>query len=146
MSQANKQLVIDHIALSWNTGMFEEDRKLISPSFYYQTTFTNEIMNRDEYFDFIQHLRESIPELEVEIEEIMSEGDRVITHASFIGTVKKPVFGLPASDKIIAFPVASFWELGNGKIKSLNTLIDIAGLERQVGTDVEFDRPLSLKE
>ena len=145
MSQENKQLVIDHIALSWNAGQYEECKQLISPSFYYQTTFTNDILNRDEYIKFIISLREAIPDLMVEVEDIMSEGDRVITHTSFIGTVNTPVFGLPASDRIIAFPAASFWGVSGGKIKSLNTMINISDVERQVGTDVDIERPLPIK-
>lgn len=145
MSEANKQLVLDHIAWSWNEGRFDEFRELVSANFYYQTTFTNEIMNLEEYINFITYLREAIPGLIVEVEEIMSEADRVITHTSFIGAIKKPVFGLPVSDKIIAFPAASFWLIRNGKIKSLNTMINISEIERQLGIDLEYDRPLSLK-
>ncbi len=144
MTQENRQLVIDHIALSWNAGKLGESKQLISPSFYYQTTFANEILNRDEYIEFIAYLREAIPDLVVEVEEVMSEGARVMTHTSFIGTVKKPVFGLPVSDNIIAFPAVSFWDVANGKIKSLNTMINISEIERQIGTGIEYDRPLSL--
>ncbi|WP_126456813.1 ester cyclase [Sulfuriflexus mobilis] len=142
MSKANKQLVLDHISWSWNEGKFDQFREVVSPSFYYQTTFTSEILNLEDYIEFITELREAIPGLIVEIEEIMSEGDRVMTHTSFIGAVKKPVFGLPVSDKIIAFPAASFWEIRHGKIKSLNTMINISEIERQIGIDLEFDRPL----
>ena len=145
MSEANKQLVLDQISRSWNEGKFDEFRELVSPTFYYQTTFTNEILNLEEYIKFITYLREAIPGVIVEVEEIMSEGDRVITHTSFIGAVKKPVFGLPVSDKIIAFPAASFWRISNGKIKSLNTMINISEIERQLGVELEYERPLSLK-
>jgi len=132
----NEQLVIDHINLVWNEGEFSTLKGLVSSGFYYQTTFTDDILNLEQYIAFAEAFRESMPELSVIIEETMVKGARVMTHVSFSGIIEKAVFGIPTSDRIIAFPAVSFWEVRHGKIGSLDTLIDITGISRQVGVPI----------
>jgi len=132
----NEQLVIDHINLAWNEGEFATLKGLVSSGFYYQTTFTDDILNLEQYIGFAEAFRESMPDLSVIIEETMSKGGRVMTHVSFSGTIEKEIFGIPASNHIIAFPAVSFWEIRHHKITSLNTLVDLTGISRQVGVPI----------
>ena len=132
----NEQLVLDHLNLTWNEGEFSTLRGLVTSGFYYQTTFTDDILNFDQYIAYVEVFRDAIPDLSVVIEETMVSGDRVMSHTSFSGVIEKPIFGIPASDRIIAFPAVSFWEIRHGKIASLDTLIDITGISRQVGIPI----------
>lgn len=132
----NEQLVINHLNLTWNEGEFETLRGLVSSGFYYQTTFTDDILNFEQYIAFAEVFREAMPELSVIIEETMVSGARVMSHTSFSGVIEKPIFGIPASDHIIAFPAVSFWAIRHGKVANLNTLIDITGISRQVGIPI----------
>lgn len=127
-----KSLVIEFLNLSWNKGEFDRLGELVMPNFFYQTTFTDKILNLSQYIEFVSIFRQSMPELILDVEEVMCEGDRLMTHVSFSGVVEQPFFGIPASDKIIAFPAVSLWEVKENKICSLNTLIDIRGVERQL--------------
>ena len=138
----NEQLVIDHLNLAWNEGEFSTLRGLVTPGFYYQTTFTDDILNLEQYIAFVDSFREAMPELEVTIEETMVSGDRVMSHTSFMGTLEKTIFGIPASDRIIAFPAISFWDIRHTKIACLNTMIDITGISRQVGIPIAPDMTL----
>ena len=132
----NEQLVVDHLNLTWNEGEFSTLRGLVTSGFYYQTTFTDDILSLEQYISFAETFREAIPDLSVVIEETMAKGNRVISHTSFSGVIEKPIFGIPASDNIIAFPAVSFWEIRHNKIANLNTLIDITGISRQVGVPI----------
>lgn len=131
-----KMLVKEFLDLSWNKGNFEAIKNLAAPNFYYQTTFTENILNIHKYIDFVSAFREAMPELVLEVEETMCEDTRLMTHVSFHGTVEKSFYGIPASDKIIAFPAVSLWEINNSKVQSLNTLIDIRGVERQLNVNL----------
>lgn len=140
-----KQLILQHIDLSWNKGNFAKTKALLADTFYYKTTFTDEILDSSRYIEFIGTLREAIPDLSVEVELIMSEKNNVMTQTSFIGEVLHPFYGIPASNKIITFPAISIWDVVDNKIKSVDTLIDITGVSRQLGTPVIPEKPLKLR-
>ena len=138
----NKKLVLQHIDLSWNRGEFDRVQDILSENFHYKTTFTNEILDAEQYIRFIQKFREAIPDISVEVELIMSEDSHVMTQISFFGTVQKMIFGIPASDKVITFNAVSIWEISLNRISNLDTLIDVSGLERQVGLAMSPLTPL----
>ncbi|MDH5392045.1 MAG: ester cyclase [Gammaproteobacteria bacterium] len=144
-STDNKALVLEHLDLSWNKGDFGKIKDFLSKRFFYKTTFTDEILDTKQYIDFINVLREAIPDLSVELELIMADKQHVMTQVSFLGAVVKAFYGIPASNKIITFPAVSIWEIDDGKIISLDTLIDMSGLERQIGTTVRPQIPLNIR-
>jgi len=140
--ESNKEIVSRQLQLSWNEGKFEQLRDSVLPDFYYKTTFTDDILNLEQYIYFIQMFRDAMPDLSVDLEEIMSEGDRVMSYVSFSGAVTKPLLKIPASDKIIMFPAVSFWTIKQDKIANLETMIDISGVERQLGVNLSSESAL----
>jgi len=142
----NKQLILNHIEMSWNKGELKQISNFLSESFYYKTTFTDEILNATQYINFIATLRKSIPDLSVDIELIMAEKNHVMTQVSFIGEVANPFYGIPSSNKIITFPAASIWEVEENKITSLDTLIDMTSVSRQTGFQVSPQIPLHTRQ
>lgn len=142
MSDKSESVVLAYLHLSWNSGMFHLIRNLLSLDFHYKTTFADETLNLDQYIEFIKTFRRAIPDLVIQIDEVMSKKDRVITGKRFSGIIRKPIFGIPASETLITFPVVSLWKVNKGKITSLNTLMDIAGIERQLKTNLHPDKPL----
>lgn len=134
MKNDNKELVSQFLDLSWRKGNIQQLKAISTDNFYYQTTFTDEILSLEQYFEYIVTFRTSMPDIMLHIEETMSEGNRVMTHISFSGTVKEPFYGIPATDNIIAFTAVSLWDIKHDKIASLNTLIDIRGIEHQLKT------------
>ena len=141
----NKNIILQHLNMSWNKGEFENLKNLLSDCFYYKTTFTDEILDAAQYIRFIKTLREAIPNLSVDVEMVMSDNKYVMTQVSFIGEVSKSIYGIPASSRLITFPAISIWEIENNKIISLDTLIDITGISRQIGAPVTPQIPLNTR-
>jgi len=132
MDEENKDLVRRHIELSWNKGKFNLLQQLVSKRFRYQTTFKDGFKNFDEYTEYVSEIRNAVPDLEVSVEEIMAEDNKVITFSTFAGSFTKPLFGMPANGKVIAFSGASVWTIHKGKIESQTTMVDLMGLQRQL--------------
>ena len=145
MAIDNKQLVLQHLDLSWNRGEFDKIKDFLADNFFYKTTFTDEILNREQYIQFIEGFRQAIPDLNIEVELIMSEASHVMSQISFFGVVEHPIYGIPASDRVITFNAVSIWEINFNKIISLDTLIDIMGLERQIGHHISPLKPLRVR-
>jgi len=143
-AEANKQVVVDHLNLAWNQGEFNELANHVTKNFYYQTTFTDNILNFEQYVQYVKSFREAIPDINLDIEEVMAENGRVMSHVSFSGTVQKSVFGIPASDRIIAFPAISLWDVRQGKVASLSTLVDMTSVSRQVGVSLDPEETIKI--
>ena len=132
MSSDNKSLVAKHIDLSWNKGKYNLLQHIVAKGFRYQTTFKDGFRDFEGYVEYVESIRRAVPDLEVTIEEIMAEDDKVITFSTFCGSFNKPLFGMPANGKIIAFSAASVWIIYRGKIMEQTTMVDLAGLQKQL--------------
>ncbi|CCK77099.1 MAG: ester cyclase [Oleispira antarctica] len=132
MTSVNKSLVEKHIDLSWNKGKYGLLQQIVAKGFRYQTTFKDGFRDFEGYVEYVEDIRRAVPDLEVIVEEIMSEDDKVITFSTFCGSFNKPLFGMPANGKIIAFSAASVWIIHRGKIKEQTTMVDLAGLQKQL--------------
>ena len=132
MSAENKSLVEKHIDLSWNKGKFGLLNQIVGKGFRYQTTFKDGYRDFDGYVEYVEDIRRAVPDLEVIIEEIMAEDNKVITFSTFCGSFNKSLFGMPANGKVIAFSAASIWIIHRGKVVEQTTMIDLAGLQKQL--------------
>jgi steroid delta-isomerase-like uncharacterized protein len=132
MSSENKRLIEKHIDLSWNKGKYALLQQIVAKGFRYQTTFKDDFRDFNGYIEYVEDIRRSVPDLEVTVEEIMSEDDKVITFSTFCGSFNKPLFGMPANGKIIAFSAASVWTVYRGKVIEQTTMVDLGGLQKQL--------------
>lgn len=140
--EENKKLTAKFIELTWNQGHLNLARKLVRRDFSYHISLMNQTFGYDIAAQVIQVIRNSMEDFEVTIEEIVAEGDKVVTQSSFCGTLVKPMFGFQPSANIITFAAVSFWQCKKGQIQSLNTLLDTTDLMRQMQRDgkvLEFD-------
>ena len=85
MSTENKALIEKHIDLSWNKGKYGLLQQIVAKGFRYQTTFKDDFKGFNDYVEYVEDIRRSVPDLEVTIEEIMAEEDKVITFSTFCG-------------------------------------------------------------
>jgi steroid delta-isomerase-like uncharacterized protein len=132
MSSENKRLIEKHIDLSWNKGKYALLQQIVAKGFRYQTTFKDDFRDFEGYVEYVEDIRRSVPDLEVTVEEIMAEDDKVITFSTFCGSFNKPLFGMPANGKIIAFSAASVWTIYRGKVIEQTTMVDLGGLQKQL--------------
>lgn len=146
MSTDNKNLVLQHFDLFWNQGEFDRIGDFLAADFHYKTTFTAEILDAGQYVEFIRQFRQAIPDIRVDVDLVLADEDHAMTQASFFGIVQQPVYGIPPSEKIITFNAMSIWKIKARRIGRLETLIDIAGLERQIGRSISPFRPLKVRQ
>jgi steroid delta-isomerase-like uncharacterized protein len=140
--QDNKKLVLKFIELTWNQGRFNLARSLVSRDFTYHASLLNQTFEFDMAAKVMQVIRHSMEDFEVMIEEVVAEGDQVVTQSSFCGTLIKPMFGFQPSKNVVTFAAVSFWQIKKGQIHSSSTLLDTAELMRQMnneGKEIELD-------
>lgn len=140
--EENKKLVEKFIELTWNQGRFNLARNLVRRDFKYHASLLNQTFEYSMAAQVIQHVRDSMEDFEVMVEDVIAEGDRVVTQSSFCGTLVKPMFGFKPSSNVVTFAAVSFWQVKKGQVQSLSTLLDTAELMRQMhheGKHLELD-------
>lgn len=140
--EENKALAEKFIELTWNKGRFNLAGHLVRRDFKYHISLLNQTFEYDLAVKIIQMIRSSMEDFEVSLEDIIAEGDKVVTQSSFCGTLIKPMLGFKPSSNIVTFSAVSFWQMKKGKVQSLSTLLDTAELMRQMtheSNDFELD-------
>lgn len=136
-----KRLVRQHIDLSWNKGRLALATQLHSPDFLYKSSFTAQPQDSTGYCRLIEGIRSSMDELDVVIEECVSEGRKVFTWSTLVGSISRPAFGYPATDRVVSIPGMAFWVFNSqGQLQELCTLIDMESFRSQMGLQ---NRPLA---
>jgi steroid delta-isomerase-like uncharacterized protein len=75
----------------------------------------------------------AVPDLNVTIEDMVAEGDRVAVRRTYTGTHRGPMFGVPATGNTVHFPGFSIFRLAAGRIAEHWELFDRLTLMQQLG-------------
>ncbi|SDH91624.1 conserved hypothetical protein, steroid delta-isomerase-related [Pseudomonas benzenivorans] len=131
-----KKLVRQHIDLSWNKGRLALVEQLHSKDFLYKSSFTGHPLTSTAFVQMVQDIRQAMPDLEVVIEECIAEGNKVVTWSTLIGTIEKPAFGYPPSDKVLSISAMAFWTLTpSNEIQEICTMFDVESFRAQLGLE-----------
>jgi len=144
MKNKAEEISRNFLNLAWNKGQFNLLQQYCSANFHYHTTFNHQILDFAGYVAFVKTFRSCMPDLFLDIEEVMVKGNHAMVHSILSGTIEKPFFGLPASNKLITFSAISTLDIERDKIISLDSMIDIAGIQRQVNSTISVDFPLNV--
>ncbi|WP_372020743.1 ester cyclase [Tistrella mobilis] len=78
-------------------------------------------------------LREAIPDLAVEIHDVLAGPDRAAVRLTATGTHLGPLFGVPAGGRRISFAMHEFHRFEGERIAVTHHMEDLFGLFRQIG-------------
>jgi steroid delta-isomerase-like uncharacterized protein len=78
-------------------------------------------------------LRGAMPDMRVEVHDMIAEGDTVATRKTFVGTQTGELLGQPATNKEIRIGVIDFVRYRDGRITEHWNLVDTYGLLAQLG-------------
>lgn len=82
----------------------------------------------------IKQFLNAFPDMQINIQEIIGEGETVATRGYFIGTHNGEFMGNHASGKKVRINYIDFWKLNNGKCIENWVQMDMAGVMQQIGS------------
>jgi predicted ester cyclase len=82
---------------------------------------------------FIGMFLTAFPDLHAHVEDIMAEGDKVVTRTNYHGTQTGPLMGIPATGKSISSHGIDITRLSNGKSVEHWGELDMLGILQQLG-------------
>ena len=131
-AEMNKRLVGNFIELTWNQGFFHLVKSLAARDFTYHASMVDMPMNLAGMETLIGIVRAAMDDFCVSVEEIVCEGNRVVTQSTFSGTLVKPLMGFQPVDKMVVLHAATFLEVRRNTIVSGNSVLDTGDLFKQV--------------
>jgi steroid delta-isomerase-like uncharacterized protein len=135
MTEENKALVrriTEEVANRGNLAVVDE---LVAPEYvgHSSTHPAGEARGREGYRGFYQILRGAFPDVEFTIEDLIAEGDRVVSRWQARGTHLGEFRGLPPTGKSGAVAGTSVFRISDGRIIECWTNADDLGLLQLVG-------------
>ena len=116
-----------------NEGRIEVIDELASPEFVDHEAAPGLEPGREGVKQLFTMFRAAVPDLTVTVEDLISEGDRVVARVSFSGTQAGELFGIPATGKQFRIEAIDILRFENGLVAEHWGVTDMAGLMEQLG-------------
>jgi steroid delta-isomerase-like uncharacterized protein len=107
--------------------------ELFAKDYAYHGAGGAEFVGREYIRDVIQGNFSAFPDFEVQVEQLLADGDRVVTYGKGRGTHEGDFMGIAPTGKTIEAPFITISRFENGRIAEEWELIDIFGLMQQLG-------------
>jgi steroid delta-isomerase-like uncharacterized protein len=140
MSEQNKALVRRLTEEVMNRGNFAVVEELVAPD-YTGHSPTAETRGSDGYRQFYQGLRGAFPDIQCTIEDLVGDGDKVVSRWRAHGTHKGEYAGLPPTGKTGVVTGTSLFRINNGRVVECWTNADDLSLLQLVGAIPELGLP-----
>ena len=133
MSEANKALARRLIEDFWDKGNFDVADELLGLNYVNHNAPPGIATDGDGYKDWGAMFRSAFPDQQAVAEEIIAEGDRVVTRWSTSGTHQGKFMGIPATGKRINVSGITIVRVVDGLIIEDWTEMDAMGMMQQLG-------------
>ena len=133
MSESNKELSLRVNNEVWNEGKINLIDELVSADFVNHSAPPGLPTDREGFKQFVGMYRAAFPDVQITIEDILAEGDRVMTRWSATGTHQGELMGIPASGKHVTVTGMSENRISGGKIVEQWNEFDDLGMMQQIG-------------
>ena len=101
----------------------------------------NDFRGPSEFKKFFLQFTKAFPDMQVEVADTISEGDKIAARCIVTGTHRGDTLGVPASNKPIRFTGVAILRIKDGKIAEAWNNFDFQTLSRQIGALVQSGAP-----
>lgn len=131
--ERNKEVVRNFVQEFKNNGNHAVVDDLFTPGFTHHFTDPRLPAGREAMKLLGQSIVAGFPDVQVTIEDLLADGDRVVERTTARGTQTGEFNGIPATGKAVTWTEIHIYRLEDGKIAELWSEIDFLGLLTQLG-------------
>jgi len=106
---------------------------LIAEDFVEHETLPGAPEGRDAVAWFVASFRGAVPDLRVEVDDLIVEDDKLVARSTWSGTQEGELFGIPATGKRFAMNVIDIVRFDGDRVVEHWGVSDVAGMMQQVG-------------
>jgi steroid delta-isomerase-like uncharacterized protein len=130
--EANKAVVMRVVDEMWNRGDAAAVEELIAPGMVEHGAFGAGTGGRDDARATIGRFRAAFPDLVLEAEDLIAEGDRVVLHWIGRGTHEGEFMGIPPSGTAVTARGLDIYRIADGQVVEHWGYPDVPGLMAQL--------------
>jgi len=128
----NARLIRRYYHDLWNKWNFGLAGEILAPRIHFRGSLGIEVRGIDAFHGYMRHVQSAFPDFTNSIEEIVSQGNRIVARLAYRGTHRGELFGIPPTGNRIEYAGTSFFQIARGKITRGWVLGDTAALIRQL--------------
>ena len=128
----NKKLVEQIFNEVMNNRNFTLIDKLIAPN-YVNHGIPDAKTGPEGFKQVIQQFLDGFPDMKINVEHIVADGDLVATRGYWTGTNKGSFMNMPSTGKKVRCEYVDFWKVQNGKFVENWVQMDMVGVMHQLG-------------
>lgn len=128
----NKALVRRLFEQGMNDGKAEIFNECVAPNFV-NHDLPGPIPGPEGFLQSFGMFEAAFPDLQVHLDEVLAEDDKVITRSHWTGTHKGDFMGVPASGASVEVNFIDIWRIEDGLLAESWVRMDLLGLMPQIG-------------
>lgn len=132
-AEANKDLVRRIIAEAFNAGNLDVVDEALGADYLDHQAGPNAASGPDAFKAFVRAFRDTFPDVRVEVEDIVAEGERIALRVTWRGSQQGALGSIPATGLPVEFGGYHIYRFEDGKIVEHWGLQDDLGLLLQLG-------------
>lgn len=129
----NKTIYRRFIQEVFNEGRLDVLGTLVSPTYVLHDAPPGSPRGPEAIAAVVTMFRTAFPDLAIELDELVAEGDIVCARATTRGTHRGPIMGLAATGRAVAMTGLTMVRIVEGRLLESWVRNDVAGLMRQLG-------------
>ncbi len=133
MSAQNKNIIRRVVDDLWNQGKLDILDEVYHPDYCHIDPANPLVTDLDSLRTYVEVLRTSFPDMHVDVDEMIAEGDAIAKMWKMQGTFTADFMGIPATNKPVSQSGITVYRMMGGKIKECVWGYDNFGLMQQLG-------------
>jgi steroid delta-isomerase-like uncharacterized protein len=129
----NKAMLRRYFSEVWNQGNFDLLSQIVAPDILVHDRFPGQTPGREGVKNLINQIRTASPDIYFNVEDMIAEGDKVVTRWTARGTQQGELLGVPPTGKQVEVTAIVIDRIANGKIVEHWAKRDDLGLLQQLG-------------
>lgn len=133
MSDSNKDVIKAFLEDVINQGRLERANDLVKEDFVELDPLPGQVQGREGLKAVIHGLRSAFPDMHWVVNEMVAEGQKVVTRFVWTGTHRGIFLGIPSTGRSVEVKGVVIDRLQDGKMADSRILMDTMGLMQQLG-------------
>jgi steroid delta-isomerase-like uncharacterized protein len=132
-TESNKAVIGRFIEEVINQNRMDRANDLVVEDFVELDPLPGQRQGREGLKEVLGMMRGAFPDIHWVVEEMVAEGDKVVTRFTWTGTHRGIFLGVPATGRSVAVKGVVMDELAGGKMSKSRILMDSLGMLQQLG-------------
>lgn len=137
--EETKQLLERYVAEVWENGNLDALRDFLAADYRRHVSPTLPPLGLEEQTQRLAGFRSAFPDIELTVEEVIAEGDRIAFRSTITGTHRGELAGLPPTGKQISVGLVDVIRVEDGRFAEQWGGPNMADLFRQLGARFHLD-------